>query len=238
MADAFLHGNYLLRGWTITNCSFYVTDLPFYVIALAIRGFTPALLHEVPAVIYALVVVSSVWLAGRGRERKSSRLGMFVTFLLLGLPTALLAKIMLMGVSDVGTVLFVVWGLLAIDFAESSKRPARGLLLYSVISALAVLSDTTALVVGVLPVLIISAARLMHDKNTWKGEQNILLAAIAAVVFGEALVHLIQAVGGFAIGTIDILFTPTRRNFQKMFKKRSADFCPCSGLIFLARDWA
>ena len=208
MADLFLHGNYLLRGWTITNCSFYITDLPFYVIGLAIRGLTPALLHEIPAVIYALVVVSSVWLAGRRRGRKSSPLGMAVTFLLLGLPTELLAKIMLIGVSHVGTTLFLVWGLLAIDFAEDSKHPVRGLLLYAIISALAVLSDTTALVVGVLPVLMISAARLLRDQTLWKGEKGILIAAVSAVLAGEALIHLIQAVGGFIIDPVDVIFTP------------------------------
>src|SRR5690348_3100127 len=34
-------GNLLLSGWTLSGASFYLTDLPFYAAAAAIRGLSP-----------------------------------------------------------------------------------------------------------------------------------------------------------------------------------------------------
>ena len=42
-ADAVLHGNILLHGWTLSKVSFVTTDLPFYVAAVAIGGMRPSL---------------------------------------------------------------------------------------------------------------------------------------------------------------------------------------------------
>src|ERR1035441_659381 len=36
-----LHGNPLLRGWTVTDVSFYTTELPEYMLVEAIRGLRP-----------------------------------------------------------------------------------------------------------------------------------------------------------------------------------------------------
>src|SRR5688572_12532170 len=63
-AEAVLHGNFLLRGWTVSNASFYATDLPFYVVGVYLRGVHPSLLHDVPAVIYAFTVALATALGG------------------------------------------------------------------------------------------------------------------------------------------------------------------------------
>src|SRR6201987_4799414 len=36
-----LHGNWLLRGWTLTDVSFYTTELPEYVLVEIFRGLGP-----------------------------------------------------------------------------------------------------------------------------------------------------------------------------------------------------
>ena len=36
-----LHGNWLLRGWTLTDVSFYTTELPEYAIVELARGLRP-----------------------------------------------------------------------------------------------------------------------------------------------------------------------------------------------------
>src|SRR5262245_44342 len=51
-ADAILHGNVLLRGWTLSNISFTTTDLPFYIAGVALAGMRPSLLRDVPVAVY------------------------------------------------------------------------------------------------------------------------------------------------------------------------------------------
>ena len=124
-AEAFLQGNYLLHGWTVSNISFYTTDLPFYIVGVFFRGVHPSLLRDVPAAIYALTVGLAVWLAGRGRrDRRSAWLGMAVTFILLGLPSGGLALFVFSGNDHIGTTLLILASLSALDTAPVA--PSRG----------------------------------------------------------------------------------------------------------------
>jgi hypothetical protein len=63
-----LHGNWLLRGWTLTDVSFYTTELPEYAAIELARGLSPGVLRIAAAVTYTLLVAASALLA-RGRPR-------------------------------------------------------------------------------------------------------------------------------------------------------------------------
>jgi hypothetical protein len=65
-AWSMLHGNWLLRGWWLSDVSFYVTELPEYVLVETVRGLTPAVVHVSAALTYTLLVAGAAWLA-RGR---------------------------------------------------------------------------------------------------------------------------------------------------------------------------
>src|SRR5262249_12053311 len=67
-ADAILRGNVLLRGWTLSNVSFVTTDLPFYIVGVALAGMQPSLLRDVPVAVYVAAVAAGAALA-RGRSR-------------------------------------------------------------------------------------------------------------------------------------------------------------------------
>ncbi len=47
-AASVVRGNPLLKGWTVSNISFWTTDLPLYVAGVALKGLDPALLHRFP----------------------------------------------------------------------------------------------------------------------------------------------------------------------------------------------
>ncbi len=51
-----LHGNWLLRGWTLTDVSFYTTELPEYAAVELARGLNPGVLHVAAALTYTLLV--------------------------------------------------------------------------------------------------------------------------------------------------------------------------------------
>jgi hypothetical protein len=66
-----LHGNWLLKGWTLSDVSFYTTELPEYVLVEAFRGLGPADVHVSAALTYTLLVVGAGLLAkgsATGRE--------------------------------------------------------------------------------------------------------------------------------------------------------------------------
>ncbi len=61
-----LHGNVLLRGWTLSDVSFYTTELPQYVVVEMLRGFGANVVCWAAAMTYTLLVLGSAVLA-RGR---------------------------------------------------------------------------------------------------------------------------------------------------------------------------
>ena len=66
-----LHGNWLLRGWTVGDVSYYTTELPEYILVELIRGFGPDVIHVAAAVTYTLLVLLAALLAkGRATGRE------------------------------------------------------------------------------------------------------------------------------------------------------------------------
>ncbi len=61
-----LHGNLLLRGWTVSDVSFYTTELPQYMLVESVRGLGPDVVHVCAAMTYTLLVLLAAWLA-KGR---------------------------------------------------------------------------------------------------------------------------------------------------------------------------
>jgi len=61
-----LHGNLVLRGWTLTDVSFYTTELPEYMLVELIRGLGPAVVHTAAAFTYTLLVLLA-GLVAKGR---------------------------------------------------------------------------------------------------------------------------------------------------------------------------
>ena len=72
-AWSMLHGNWLLRGWWLSDVSFYTTELPEYMLVETVRGLSPAVVHTSAALTYTLLVIGAAWLAkGRAAGRAGS----------------------------------------------------------------------------------------------------------------------------------------------------------------------
>jgi hypothetical protein len=70
-AWAMLHGNLLLRGWSLSDVSFYTTELPEYAFIELVRGLNPGVVHIAAALTYTMLVLLAGWLAkgmATGRE--------------------------------------------------------------------------------------------------------------------------------------------------------------------------
>src|SRR3954469_9539745 len=57
------HGNVLLRGWTLSDVSFYPTELIQYGLIQLVTGVTTDQIHIAAALSWTLVVALTAWLA-------------------------------------------------------------------------------------------------------------------------------------------------------------------------------
>lgn len=99
IGNALAKGNLLLHGWTLPPDSYWTIDLPFYAVFTAAEGVRPALMHQVPVLLDACLVVLGAITAGLGLSRLGKWTATTTTFLVLGLPGAVLASYLLEGLS-------------------------------------------------------------------------------------------------------------------------------------------
>src|SRR5215472_10888659 len=69
-AWSMLHGNWLLRGWWLSDVSFYPTELPQYALIETVHSLGPDVVHVAAGLTYTLLVLGAAWLAkGRATGR-------------------------------------------------------------------------------------------------------------------------------------------------------------------------
>jgi hypothetical protein len=61
-----LHGNWLLRGWTVGDVSYYTTEIPQYALIELVHGLGPGVVHVASAMTYTLLLLG-VGLLAKGR---------------------------------------------------------------------------------------------------------------------------------------------------------------------------
>jgi hypothetical protein len=187
-------GNFLLSGWTLSQASFYLTDLPIYAMLARIKGLTPDVAHEAGAVLYTLLVLGACLLS-RGNVRGVTGMGrMVVTLLLLVAPApGLASRLLLLGPFHVGTTVVLVGVLLVLDRWGQHVLGAVGV---GGLLALALLSDALALYVSVLPIGMLTLLRL---RNSPRGaDLRLLAASVLSVPASLVLAAEIRSLGGFA----------------------------------------
>jgi len=80
-----LHGNVLLTGWSLSDVSFYTTELPEYMLVEAVRGLGADVVHVSAALTYTLLVLLAAVL---GRGRATGREGAFRALIAGGIMVA------------------------------------------------------------------------------------------------------------------------------------------------------
>src|ERR1035438_9898510 len=69
-----LHGNLLLRGWWLSDVSFYTTELPEYMLVELARGLNPGVINLAAAATYTLLLALAALLA-KGRATGKAAVG-------------------------------------------------------------------------------------------------------------------------------------------------------------------
>ncbi len=197
-----LHGNWLLRGWWLSDVSFYTTELPEYMLVEIARGLTPAVVHVSAALTYTLLLAGAAWLA-KGRTAGWGGVArMLVAGGIMVAPQVAGVQIVMLSPDHFGSAVPVLAMLLLLDLA-----PARWWVpaLTGIILTGALVADRILVVTAVLPLLVVCgvragvcAARRQPLRSRWL-ELSLAGAGAAAVGASSAILALITAGGGFTV---------------------------------------
>jgi len=203
-AWAMLHGNPLLRGWTVTDVSFYTTELPEYMLVEHFRGLNADVLHVSAAISYTLVVLTGAMLA---RGRATGREGIVRMLIAAGIMIAPQLGpgvfILVFQPDHIGTqaALLLTW--LVLDrFPRQWYVP----ILVGAMLAWVEIADRLVLLIGIAPLAAVSAIRayqaLVQRREGLRAawfDLSLLLAAGASAEIASAVVKRIGEHGGFAV---------------------------------------
>jgi hypothetical protein len=208
-----LHGNWLLHGWTLTDVSFYTTELPQYVLIEAADGLRPDVVHLAGAMTYTLLVLAAGLLA---RGRSTGRAGLIRLLVACGImlaPQPLNGVGILLNQPDhVGTMVpvLLIWMLL-------DRAPRRWYVPVAAGTALAwvQVADRLVLTVAVLPLAGVCAFRayqgiVRHREPLAKRWPELWLGAAALASTPAAMItsRVLGRLGGYASRPLANGFAP------------------------------
>ena len=212
-----LHGNLLLRGWTMSDVSFYTTELPEYMLVEWIHGLNADTVHVAAALSYTLIVLLGGLLA---KGRASGRDGLIRFFIAAGIMLAppLSNTSLLLGDPDhTGTHVPLLLIFLVLD-----RAPRRWWtpVLITIMLTWAQVGDTIVLYEGAVPIALAGLLRVNRRRgklaDNWFDLSLILGAAVSAVAAKHVLT-VIKDAGGFIVKTPNLRFTTASGLQQGIF---------------------
>jgi hypothetical protein len=205
-ASDMLHGNLLLHGWSLTDVSFYTTELPQYMLVELARGLGQDVVHVAAAMTYTLAVLLAALLAkGTATGRQALVRVAIAAGVMLVPQLSSGVNVLISSPDHIGTSVPVMVLWLILDRGYRPDRPRWYLpALASVLLGWAEVADTLVLYIGVLPLALVCAVRVIRATVVRKqplAAQRYDLAFVVGPLIAAALadlaLHLIHAAGGF-----------------------------------------
>ncbi len=207
-----LHGNLLLKGWSLADVTFYTTEIPEYMLVELLRGLGPADVHVSAALTYTLLVILASLLA---KGRTTGREGLVRVLIAAGIMIAPQigpgAFLLLLSPDHTGTgvPLLVIFLLL-----DRAPRRAWVPVLAGLLLAWAQVGDQLAATLGAAPIVVVCAVRAYRGvvarrepaRDYWF-DFALAAAAIASTVVAAAAVRLIRDLGGYTMAPLDTTFS-------------------------------
>jgi hypothetical protein len=210
-----LHGNVLLHGWTMSDVSFWSTELTQYVLLEALHGLSPNVIHIGGAVTYTLLVLLAGYLA-RGRATGREGIVRFLVAAVIMLaPAPGASPTLLLTPDHLGSAVPVLLAWLAAERLPADRarwarwaRPAMVALLLS----WGQIADGLILVTGVAPMVIACGARAVVTWRRRAAEPGpwpdvfLVIAALASAGLARAGEALIRVSGGYVLKPVATQF--------------------------------
>jgi hypothetical protein len=205
-----LHGNLLLRGWWLSDVSFYTTELPEYMVVELVRGLNADVVHVAAALTYTLLVLLAALLAkGRATGREAAVRMLLAAGILVAPQLGTAAGILLLSPDHVGSnvPVLLIWLLL-------DRAPRRWWVPVAVgaLMTWALIGDGIVLYTAFLPLTTVCAIRVyravvVHREpgTGHRFELGLILAALVAAELSTRLLTAIHAAGGFLVWPVSPL---------------------------------
>jgi hypothetical protein len=210
-AWAIFHGDPLLRGWTLSDVSFYTTELPEYMLVELVHGLNAEVVHISAALTYTLLVLLVALVAkGRATGARAALRMLVAAGIMISPQIGIGVHVLLMQPDHTGTNVPILLAWLLVD--RAGRRwwvpPA-----VAVILALTYIADEAALIVGIAPLLLVVGWRLYQrvyqqraaESDFWaelsgaRYEAALIGAGLIALAVGLIVPHLIRHAGGYKL---------------------------------------
>jgi uncharacterized membrane protein YwzB len=197
-----VHGNVLLRGWSLSDVSFYTTELPEYALVEMVRGLNTWTIPTAAAISYFLQVVLAGFLAkGRSTGREGWVRALIGVGIMLAPPLGPATALLMASPDHVGTHV----PLLLIYLVLDRVRPRWWLpIVIMVMLTWATIGDPLVIYEGALPIAGVCLIRVYRRRKPWSAQwYDLAMAAGAGLSVGVARVILkvIEDHGGFYVRT-------------------------------------
>ncbi|HTX29568.1 MAG TPA: hypothetical protein VME19_21395 [Streptosporangiaceae bacterium] len=203
-AWSMLHGNPLLRGWTLTDVSFYTTELPEYIAVELVRGLGPWVVHVSAAFTYTLLTLLAGLVAkGRATGREGVARALIGSGLMLAPQLGDPVYILLGSPDHVGTGVPLLLTFLVLD-----RAPRRWWtpLVIGLMLTWAMIGDSLTLFAAVIPLAAACAVRAYRGvvvggkplAAQWF-EVSLIAAGLAAAGISTLVLREIGRIGGFVL---------------------------------------
>jgi hypothetical protein len=200
-AQAMLHGNLLLHGWMTADVSFYTTELPEYMLVVALRGLRPEVVHMCAALTYTLTLLLAAFLArGRATGRAGVARALLAGAIMLAPGITGGTEVLLENPDHAGTAVPILVLLLLLDRAPERWYVPAGV---CVLLAWVQVADQLSLIAATAPVAAVAAVRLLilavrrRPRREFRYDALLLVAAAASVALAALAEAVIRLLGGF-----------------------------------------
>ena len=222
-----LHGNLVLHGWTLTDVSFYTTELPEYILVELIRGLGPAVVHTAAAFTYTLLVLLAGLLAkGRATGREGVARAAIGSGLMLAPQLGNPVFVLLLVPDHTGTGVPMLLIFLVLDRAPQCwlggptppYPPARGWFVPPIIAlmlAWATIADRLVIAAAVLPIVVVCGLRIFQQiararRRRRPGQQgrpleavwfeaSLIAASVISLGVSLLVLRVLGRLGGFTV---------------------------------------
>jgi hypothetical protein len=153
-----LHGNLLLHGWSLSDVSFYTTELPQYMLVEFLRGLNQDAVHVAAAMTYTLAILLAALLAkGTATGRQALVRALIAAGIMLAPQLVSGVNILLSSPDHIGTSVAVMVAWLILDHARTRWYVP---VIAGVFLGWAVVADMLVLYIGILPLAAVCAIRI------------------------------------------------------------------------------
>lgn len=203
-----LHGNVLLHGWSLSDVSFYTTELPQYAVVEFVHGLNGEVVPIAAAITYTLVVILAALLAkGSAAGREGAIQALIAGGIMLAPTLGMDSRALLSNPDHTGTQVPLLLTWLILDRAGRRRwvPVAVALLL-----AWAQVADSLVLYEGTVPLAMVCAVRAYRGRGQLREhwhELSLAAGAIASAGAAMLAVRLIRQAGGFIVAAPGTTFS-------------------------------